>query len=479
MGIKKNFIYNSILTISQYIIGLITFPYITRILGASNIGTLGFVDNTINYFGIFATLGISIIGTREIARNQKNKEKLEKIFSSLIIIIFIYTCITLLLYLTSILLINKLNIHKELFFIGSAKLIFLAFSIDWLFKGFENFKLIAIRNITIKGIYVILIYIFIKNKEDYVIYYILTVSTVGLNTLVNLYYSKKFIPFKIFKTNLKPYFKESINLGAYSILTSTYTTFNVMYLGLVSNTLEVGYYWTSLTIYSIILGFFSAFTSVMMPRMSNLISIGDHDMFNHLIERSFNILFSICFPIMIGSVILSPEIIHVLTGSEFAGAITPMRIIMLLIVVVGIAQILAIQVLVPMKFDKIILKASIMGALIGLICNIILVKKYGAIGTAFVLLISELSVTSIYIINILRNKTIQFPWKSLVTNFCISIPIAIICISCQLLIDYQISIIVVAFFASLLYYILANVILIKNKELIYLTNKLKAYFNKN
>ena len=47
MGIKKNFVYNATLTVSQYIIALLIFPYISRIFGVTNIGILGFVDNTL------------------------------------------------------------------------------------------------------------------------------------------------------------------------------------------------------------------------------------------------------------------------------------------------------------------------------------------------------------------------------------------------------------------------------------------------
>lgn len=68
-------------------------------------------------------------------------------------------------------------------------------------------------------------------------------------------------------------------LGLYAIMTSMYLTFNVMYLGLVSDNVEVGYYTTAFKLYYVILGLFSAFTNVMLPRMSALISEGEGQRF--------------------------------------------------------------------------------------------------------------------------------------------------------------------------------------------------------
>ena len=82
-NIKKNFFYNSILTTANYIFPLLVFPYITRVLGVSNIGICDFVDSIINYFCIFSMLGMATVGVREIAGSRNDKEKMSKVFSSL------------------------------------------------------------------------------------------------------------------------------------------------------------------------------------------------------------------------------------------------------------------------------------------------------------------------------------------------------------------------------------------------------------
>lgn len=475
MGVKKNFIYNSILTLSQYIIGLITFPYVSRVLGVSNIGIVSFVDNTINYFVLFSTLGISVIGAREVAKHSDNKEKLNSVFSSLVSLFMIYTTIVLSVFIVAVLSIPKLNIYKELFFIGTAKLIFSVFLIEWLYRGIENFRYITIRNVAIRLIYVCALFLLVKNREDYKLYFILTTGVVVINAIINMAYSKKFVSLSFKNITLKPYIKQSVYLGSYFILTSMYTTFNIMYLGFVSDTKQVGYYWAALTIYGIILGFFSAFTGVMMPRMSSLLAEGNVIQFRQMINKSFNALFTICFPLIIGSIMLAPQIIKILSGDEFNGAIIPMQIIMSLVMVVGIAQILAVQVLMPMQKDKFILIASIIGASIGILFNILLVRTYGSVGTAIVLLLSETFVTAYYIFIVGKNNILSFPWKPLINNLLYSIPYLLICYGSSLLFDKSIFILMFAGLASALYFLLVNIYILKNAELLGIMQSLRRY----
>lgn len=475
MGIKKNFFYNSLLTLSQYLLGLVTFPYVSRVLGVSNIGIVSYVDNTINYFSLFSSLGIGIIGAREIARFRNDRTQMNIVFSSLMTLSIIFTSIVVMLYFFALVLIPKLNMYKELFFIGTAKLIFNVLLIEWLYKGIENFKYITIRNLTVKLLYISALFFLIKTKDDYIKYFFLTTGTVVINAIINSLYSKNFVSFSFKCSKIKTYLLQSFSLGSYSILTAMYTTFNVMYLGWVSDSVQVGYYWAALTIYSIILGFFAAFTGVMMPRMSSLLSEGRLNDFNVMIDRSFNLLFPLCFPLIIGSIILAPQLIYLLSGNEFSGAVIPMQIIMPLIMVVGIAQVLALQVLIPLQKDNLILTASIIGASSGLIFNILLVRSYGCIGTAIVLLISEITVTSYYIFIVIRNKLVSFPWRSLLKYFIYSAPYFFICILSQAILSHTLLILTTSFFLSVLYFFIVNVFILKKSELAFVFQSFKKH----
>ena len=131
-----------------------------------------------------------------------------------------------------------------------------------------------------------------------------------------------------------------------------YTTFNVAYLGFTSNEVEVGYYTTATKLYTILLALFTAFTSVMIPRMSSLVAENKMEEFKKLSQKSSNILFGFSIPLIIYASVYAPYIINLIAGMGYEGAILPMRIILPLVLVIGYEQILICHILMPLKKDK-------------------------------------------------------------------------------------------------------------------------------
>lgn len=426
-SIKKNFIYKTLLTISNYLIAFITFPYISRILGVENVGLVNFVDNTINYFLLFATMGVNVLGTREIAGAGDDNLRRSQVFSNILGVNLLFTVLTLFVYVILVVSIPKLAAYKELFYVGAAKILFTAFLIEWFFTGIEDFKFITIRSLLIKTLYVICIFIFVKSPSQYKLYFYLTVALTVINSLINIIYSHKFVKISVKDLFNFRYLKQNVTIGIYGIMTSMYLTFNVMYLGLVSDNIQVGYYTTAFKVYSVVLGFFSAFTNVMLPRMSAIISSDDKNLFNTMIIKSLDIMIMFSIPLILCTEVMAPEIIYVLSGPGYEGAIGPMRIIMPAIFSVGIAQVLAIQYLMPLKKDKVLLYVSIIGAIIALIVNIISVNQYKSIGSASVLLISESIVTLLYVAYIYHKDSIRINYKKLLRSVACSIPSVLIC----------------------------------------------------
>ncbi|MFT0588636.1 oligosaccharide flippase family protein [Bacteroides thetaiotaomicron] len=165
-SIKKNFVYKSVLTISTYLMNFVTFPYVSRILGVDGIGLVSFVDNTVNYFLLFATMGISLIGVREIATVLNDRGKCNQIFSNILGLNLLFTIFTLVIYIFCILFIPQFNQYEELFYFGIAKIIFTIFLVEWFFTGLENFRYITVRSLLIKLLYVVAVFLGVRSQED-------------------------------------------------------------------------------------------------------------------------------------------------------------------------------------------------------------------------------------------------------------------------------------------------------------------------
>ena len=354
-SIKKNFFYSSILTTANYIFPFITYPYVSRVLGVTNIGICNFIDSVINYYILFSMMGISIVGIREIAKSKHDKQELNRTFSGLIILNTLSTSLMLIILLVSIYTIPKLYEHKELMYLGALKLIANYLLVEWLYKGLEDFKYITIRTVIVKCIYVVSVFLFVHKADDYPIYYALLVGMVVVNAIFNILYARRFVSFRLdCKTVLKSCFRPSCVLGVYMLLTSMYTSFNVAYLGFVAGETEVGYYTTATKLFSIIMALFSAFTGVLLPRMSSLIAENKFDEFKSLLKKSIDFLMAISVPVILFTIIMASDIIEIIAGKGYEGAVTPMRIVMPLIFIIGYEQILIIQALMPLKKDKVI-----------------------------------------------------------------------------------------------------------------------------
>lgn len=371
---------------------MITYPYVSRVLGVANIGACNFVDSIINYFLILSALGIGTVGIREIAKNKGNKPDLQKTFSQLFTINTISTTIALAVLLIAMHTVPKLQENYDLMWIGVLKLVFNYLLIEWFFKGLEDFKYVTNRTIFVRCLYVLSVFVFVRTTNDVSIYYFLTSATIVVNAIINLVYARRFIKFKLCFSSLKVLTKSVCTLGVYNILTSLYTTFNVAYLGFVSSETQVGYYTTSTKIHTIILMAFTAVTGVMMPRMASILSEKKYSEYERLIKKSVLILFVFSIPCIIFIEVFAPLIIKIIAGSGYEGAILPLRIISPLVLIIGFEQILITQSLMPMGKDRAVLINSIIGAIVGITANLIFVPYLASTGSAIVWLLSEIAV---------------------------------------------------------------------------------------
>lgn len=416
MGIKKNILYSTVLTTSNYIFPLLVYPYVARVLGVTNIGLCNFIDNIINYFILISMMGINIMGNRQIATDRAKGLPLDSSFSNLFTLNAITTLIAVGGLVAATLTVPLLKEHHELMWFGTIKLVGNFMLIEWFFKGMENFRYITVRSILVKCCYVIAIYLCVRNSNDYPVYYLLTTCMVGVNAVVNTFYSRRFVSFRFKGISFKDILKPFLLLGVYMLVTSLCTTFNVVYLGFITDDTQVGYYTTATKLYSIFLAFFTGVTSVMLPRMSNLIASGQHEEFKKMLSNTTSLLFALTIPIIILAVIFAPQIVLLISGPGYQGAVTPMRIIMPLMLIIGYEQIIIIQGLMPLKADKAIMINSSAGAAVSILLNLLLVHTLMSIGSSIAWISSESLILILSLIVIRKRINFSLPLRIFLKN---------------------------------------------------------------
>lgn len=419
MSLKQNFIYSSILTVSTYLFPLLVYPYVSRILGVSNIGIVNFIDNLINYFVLISMMGITTVGVREIAAARSDKEKLSRTFMSLFALTAITTLIAIAALWIAMYVVPTLFPFRDMLYIGVAKLLFNLFLLEWFFMGMEEFKYITKRSIIVKCGYVLCVFLLVKDSSDYKIYYFLIVAMLAVNAVINVIYSRKYVHFSLQFINIRPFVKTFLLMGVYVLLANVYQSLNPVWLGFVTNTDEVGYFTTATKLHTIIMAVLISFTNILFPRVSNLLSEGKKEEFWKKINISFDAILLFTFPTIIFVLVAGPALLNLIVGDGFEGSYLPLRIITPLVLIIGIEQIVVIQILMAMHQDNTVLRNSFIGASVALFFNIILTADLGAVGSAIVWVIAEVTILSITMIDIYKKYNYILPYKRLAV-YCIS-----------------------------------------------------------
>ena len=208
-SIKMNASLNILYTVSNIVFPLVTFPYVSRILSADGLGKVSFFTAVANYAIMLASLGISTYGIRATAKVREDKKELSKVTVELFCINMISTAIVIVALLLSIPIVDKFASEKVLLFINIALVFSSVLGLNWLYSGLEQYSYITKRSIIFKIISLFLIFLFVNEKADYLIYAFISVFSISGSYILNLWYSKKFISLKnIGKLELKKHFKD-------------------------------------------------------------------------------------------------------------------------------------------------------------------------------------------------------------------------------------------------------------------------------
>lgn len=391
-SLRSNFLYNILMTVGSQLMAVIVFPYVSRVLGPSNFGIVNFADSTADNFIIIATMGMTTLGVREIVINRNNPAALSATFSNLFILNALSTISALILFGFAYMFLPNMSDYPQMMVLACVKIIFSFLQVNWLFSGLEEFKYISLRTLGVKVLYVIGVFIFVRQANDYNIYFMLLVGMIVANAVINLFYSRNFVSFHFRKFNFKPLFTPFLLLGVYYICMSIYSTMNMMALGMFSTTEQVGYFSFSAKLFAIITSIYYAFTSAAMPRMCSLLVDDKASEFSSYITRTSRTVTQLAIPIIIFGVIFASQMTYVISGPEYLAAVPSVRILFPMLYFYGMEKILIEQILMPLERDRLLLRNALIAAGVAIACDVLFIKSLGATGSAIAWLGAEFTI---------------------------------------------------------------------------------------
>lgn len=409
-SIKKNFTYNVIYQILILIIPLITTPYISRVIGAEGTGIYSYTNSIVQYFALFAMLGINNYGNRTIAKNRDNKYKLSKTFFSIYSMQLLTTIVMTVLYILYIFLFD--NQYITIAMIQILYMISTALDINWFFWGLEKFKITVTRNAIIKILSTIMIFIFVKEPSDLNIYVLIMLMSGVISQLALWPFLKNEIEFvKIKWSDIKVHFKPNLILFIPVIAVSIYKTMDKIMLGKMCNMKEVGLYEYAERIQNIPQSMITALGTVMLPRMSNLVSRGEKIKAKQYIDKSIQFILFTSIPIALGIIAVSKELVPLFLGNEYIKTGEILQFLVITIIFVSWANVIRTQYLIPQEKDRIFIISVIIGAIINFGLNLLLISKYQSVGATISTIIAEFLVMLYQIIKTRKELNVKMHFK--------------------------------------------------------------------
>ncbi len=458
--IKKNTIYSIIKSCSSIVFPLITFPYISRVLLTENIGKINFSASVVSYFSLIASLGISTYAIRECSRVKNDKNKLERTAGEILSINVCTMLVSYAILFVILLFLTKLQNYRILIIIQSSAILFTTFGADWINISMEDFKYITLRNVSFQILSLMLMFIFVKNPNDYIKYVIITIISSSGGNIVNIIYRQKYCKTKLyFKMNFKKHFPPIFTLFAMILAQQIFVNSDTTILGLIKGDYEVGLYSTSVKIYNVASTLMSSISLVVIPKLSSAFVEKKYDEVSNILKYAIGFTATIGIPIVIGIFILSRNIIELIAGSEYIGATISLQILSIALLFSLVWGVVMNMILLPNGKDKECLKACSISALANLLLNIIFIHIYGLNAAATTTALSQLIGLLIcckYINNDIFSISIPKKfWASIILG---GILIAIFIVSCRLFIINNLLVLVVSVIGSILIYGILQII---------------------
>lgn len=389
-NVKKNSLYNLLKTMSGIIFPLITFPYISRVLEPENIGKINFGNSIISYFSLFAMLGVQPYAVRLCSEVSTNKEELNKSVNEILSLNIITTCISYSVLLILLFFSKSLVNYRLLIGFQSLSIIFTVLGGDWLNTAMEDFKYITIRTIAFQILSLILMFIFVREKEDYIIYVIINIIAVSGANVVNIFYRRKYCNFRFtIKLNLRKHYKPVLYMFALCLAQIIYVNSDMTILGIIKGDEQVGLYSASVKIYTIVNTCVSSIAIVLLPKLSRSFNEKNYTEINKLLKYGIGFIIVLGFPCITGINILSKEILFLLGGEKFILADTSLHLLSVSLLFSFLGGFVSNMILIPLKKESIYLRNCFISAFVNIILNFIFIPKFGLNAAAATTAVSE------------------------------------------------------------------------------------------
>lgn len=395
----KNYSFNLIYQIINVVVQIITLPYLARVIGTEGIGIYSYTNAIVSIFMIIGALGINWYGQREIANNIGDDLKSSQIFCELSVLKIV--CFIVIVPIYFFISISILGNRYLLYMIAQSILYFgTMLDISWYYQGIENFGIVAIRNSFIKCLGIILVFIFVRDEKDTIIYIlIIGISTLVANMALWMSISQNVKRVSLSTLDFKQHIKPVLYYAIPTLASSVYLLLDKAMIGIITqNDVQNGNYEQATQVYNLLKTIIISYNSIMISRMTAIYAEGKEREAQTQMRKSFSFISLIMCPLAVGTLFVAKDFVSIYYGPNNDNISVILCAFCPAIIFVGISNTLEAHVITPLKKRKQGNIAVITGAVINFTANIILIPRFEAVGAAIASSLSEGIIAIMYIV---------------------------------------------------------------------------------
>lgn len=390
---KSNIIYLSLIQILRFIVPILTFPYLTKVLGVEGFGYLGFSIAIINYSMIICQYGFDLTATSKVSKIRNEQVKLNKYCSG------IYLAKTVLFILAIFIM------AVFLYFIDDVKLIYVVIALlpmaignlivpIWLFQGLEMMKELTLITLISRICILPFVFILIESTNDIYLAAFLQAAPFLLSAILSCVYlySSKIIKLKKVKIKYSLFLiKSGWNVFLTSALSSVYLTLFPVIIGVANGPISVGYFNVADTIRKICISFFSPIYQTLFPRVNLLIKDNKNEA-KSLINKFLLVSMTLAIIGSGGVMFFSNEIIIIISNTDYLQANSTVIVMMFAVFFGVVNNFFGVQTLIPVGLDNKLREVVMLFAIIALFLSFPIVVHFGYFGAACLLVLIEVGI---------------------------------------------------------------------------------------
>ncbi|WP_229755208.1 flippase [Hymenobacter cavernae] len=382
--------------IANFLLPLLTVPYVVRIIGPANLGLLNFSQAYVTYFSLLINYGFDMAAVRSIAANRDDKEATNKIFSQVMAGKTLLWLLSTLIFAAVTFSQPEFRQHWFLHVCTYLVCIGTVLSPFWLYQAMEDLGRVAIFNLAVKLIFSLSVLLLIRHAEDY-FYQNLAISVSQIAVSVTaLYVAMRRFGIRFSwptRPELFNRFKEDRTIFFSSVMITIYASSNVFFLGLLAPAYNVGIYSAGTRLEGMAETFVGlALNQAFFPIVANAFGQG-REQGLRMVRNTFFPLFILMSCVSLGLWVVAPLFIKLLYGAKFIGSITVLRTVCVLPLIIGMSNLLGMHTMLNLRMDKAFFMVTAIGSVLGVGLNMLLIHKFAHLGAAYALVITELYIT--------------------------------------------------------------------------------------